>query len=415
MILRMALRNLDRHRIRSLLSFLAIALGVLVVLLTKSLVDGTISSITRNTIELTSGHVRITHSEYRAKERLMSLNYPIDGFNGNGVEDMVNIWRQEPLVRLVSPRIKFAAMASKGGELIGMMGLGVEPQTEMKLAKLSRYLHAGRFIKPGTAEVVMGERLLRKLGLSVGDRVTLVFNDAFGSIQGYSFDIVGELRSGLKLMDAHLAYVPLDTAQRMLNMQGMATEVLLLAKNEGQTSALHSRVEEILAERDTDTRYEAVPWYRYNEMISYIGAAKVTYNFVYAFILLLASFAVINTMIMVVNERTREIGMLSALGLRPGQILQLFLLEGLLLGLAGSAIGTLTGAAVTKLLSVTGIQYSGIEAIGEEFLMTPRIYPEFNPELLLYAFTAGLIVSAVAVYFPARRAARLEPTQALRS
>ncbi len=415
MILRMALRNLGRHRMRSVLSFVAIALGVLAVVLTKSSIDGTLNTFTGNSIQLTSGHVRVTQVEYRPKERLMSLNYPVDGFSGEGIAPMVTALRKSPLTTTVSPRIKFAAMASKDGELIGMMGLGVEPEAEMELAKLDRYLHAGRFVEPGKEEVALGATLLAKLGLSVGDRVTLVFSDAFGSMQGYSFDIVGELRSGLQLMDSRLAYIPLDTVQRMLNMQGMATEILVTTEHDDQTDKLQANVEDLLAKHNSSDNYEVVPWYQHNELMAYISTAKVSYNFVYFFILGLASFVVINTMIMVVNERTREIGMLGALGLRPRQILRLFLIEGLILGIFGSTVGTVLGGALTKFLSITGLKMDGMESVGDEMLITPTIYPEFSPSLLVYAFVAGLIVSAIAVYIPARKASRMEPTQALRT
>ena len=160
MILRMAIRNINRHRMRSILSFWAIALGVLVVILTKSMVDGLVDSVTRNSVELTSGHVRITQREYRPEERLLSLNYPIDGFSGEGIGPMVETLRQEPMAVTVSPRIKFGAMAVKDDDTVSMIGLGVEPEVEMKLANLDRYLLAGRFIKPGAREVAMGSKLL---------------------------------------------------------------------------------------------------------------------------------------------------------------------------------------------------------------------------------------------------------------
>ncbi|NLV92237.1 MAG: ABC transporter permease [Firmicutes bacterium] len=415
MILRMAIRNINRHRMRSILSFLAIALGVLVVILTKSMVDGLVDSVTRNSVELTSGHVRITQREYRPKERLLSLNYPIDGFSGEGIGPMVETLRQEPMAVTVSPRIKFGAMAVKDDDTVSMIGLGVEPEVEMKLANLDRYLHAGRFIKPGAREVAMGSKLLNKLGLKVGDRATLLFSDAFGSMQGYSFDIVGELRSGLELLDGHLVYLPLDTAQGILNMPDMVTEILIKTRHEGQTKKLHGQIEAILSEHNSLDYYEAVPWYDQSELLSYISMAKVIYNLVYFFILGLASFVVINTMIMIVNERTREIGMLAALGLRPRQILRLFMLEGTLLGVTGSALGTIFGGFIARTLSITGIPYEGIESIGAEFLMTPTIYPQFSLGILAFAFVAGLIITAIAVYIPARGAARLDPTEALRT
>ena len=164
-------------------------------------------------------------------------------------------------------------------------------------------------------------------------------------MQGYSFDIVGELRSGLELLDGHLVYLPLDTAQGILNMPDMVTEILIKTRHEGQTKKLHGQIEAILSEHNSLDYYEAVPWYDQSELLSYISMAKVIYNLVYFFILGLASFVVINTMIMIVNERTREIGMLAARGFGKAD-LRLFMLEGTLLG---SAVpGTIFGGFIAR-------------------------------------------------------------------
>lgn len=415
MILRMALRNLGRHRLRSLVSLVAIVFGVLALLITRSTVEGIMNSMLRNTIELSAGHVRITDAEYLKRERLTSLNYPIDGFAGEGVSGMLGDIKQLPYVHLVSPRIKFSAMSAQGDELEGFVVLGVDPQVEMELAHLDRYLAHGRFVKSGETEIVMGYRLLDKLGYEVGDRITIVFTDSLGSVRGYTLDVVGELQSGLPMIDSGLAYIPLDAAQQMLSMPDMVTEILITAKEESQTSSLLSQVESWLKKSDRDERYTAVPWYNHNETVSFIVAARGLYNLMYLLILFLASFVVINTMVMVVRERTKEIGMLAALGLRPSEIKRLFVAEGLVLGLIGSTIGTILGGIITKILSTTGINYEGMEAVGDEFLLAPTLYPEFSIESLVYAFIAGLVVTAIAAYIPARGATRMEPTEALRS
>lgn len=415
MILRMALRNLDRHRMRSIVSLLAIMFGVLAVIITRSTVQGIINNMLSNTIELSAGHVRITDTEYLKRERLTTLNYPIDGFAGEGVSKMRQDIEQLPHVQFVSPRIKFTAMSAHDDELTGFLALGVDPQAEMKLARLDRYLVNGRFIEPGQTEVVMGYRLLRELGYKVGDRITIVFTDSLGSVRGYTLDIVGELQSGLPMIDSKLAYIPLDTTQQMLRMPDMVTEILIMTNDEWKANVLLKEVENWLKANDSEVRYTAVPWYSHNETISFIMAAKGLYNLIYFLILFLASFVVINTMIMVVKERTKEIGVLSALGFRPSQIKRLFVTEGAVLGLGGSTLGTVLGAVIAKVLSTTGIVYEGLETLSEEFLLAPTLYPEFSVESLLFAFTAGIVFTTIAAYLPARGAARMEPTEALRS
>ncbi|MGE5584009.1 MAG: ABC transporter permease [Bacillota bacterium] len=413
--MRIAFRNLGRARARTALSLVAIAVGVFVVILTKGTIDGIIDMVVGNSIRLTSGHVRVVAREYPLKERLLSLNYPVDGFQGEGYESVVNAFEEVPLASQVVPRLRFGAMVSKGEELEGLMAMGVEPQAEDRLMGLSRYLVEGRLLRPGEREAVMGQRTLDRLGLEVGDRFTLVFNTALGSLKGYTFVVVGSVRSGLQYLDDGLVFVPLDVAQAMLDMGRAVTEVLVMAKDEARVPELLRDVEGVLKARGADARYVAEPWYEHSEMMRMLQMVKTAYNFVYFFILFLASFVVINTMLMIVNERRREIGMLGALGLRPGQIRRLFLLEGGVMGVMGSAIGASIGATALKVLTGVGIPYPGVSTLDKAFMMPSKLYPRFSPDLVAFAFVAGIAVTLVAVSWPSAQAARIEPTQALRT
>ena len=414
-LMRIAFRNLGRARARTALSLVAIAVGVFAVILTKGTIDGIIDMVIGNSIRLTSGHVRVVAREYPLKERLLSLNYPVDGFQGEGYKSVVNAFKEIPLASQVVPRLRFGAMVSRGEELEGLMAVGVEPQTEDRLTGLSRYLVKGRLLRPGEREAVMGQRTLDRLGLEVGDRFTLIFNTALGSLKGYTFVVVGSLKSGLQYLDDGLVFVPLDVAQAMLDMGSAVTEVLVMAKDEARVPELLRDIDEVLKAGGADARYIAEPWYEHSEMIRTFQVGKTAYNFVYFFILFLASFVVINTMLMIVNERRREIGMLGALGLRPGQIRRLFLLEGGVMGVMGSAIGASMGAMALKALARVGIPIPGMSALDKVFMMPSKVYPRFSSDVIGFAFVAGIAVTLAAVSWPSARAARIEPTQALRT
>jgi putative ABC transport system permease protein len=141
--------------------------------------------------------------------------------------------------------------------------------------------------------------------------------------------------------------------------------------------------------------------------------SEVIYNFVYIFLVLLASIVVINTMVMIVKERTQEIGMMSALGLKGSEILKLFMLEGSAIAVIGSFIGAISGGILTYYLSGVGFDYSAaFEDI--DVLMNPIIYPTFKFEHMIMAFLLGVFVTALTSIIPARRAAKLNPTEALR-
>ncbi|NPV51903.1 MAG: ABC transporter permease [Firmicutes bacterium] len=415
-LMRIAFRNLGRARARTALSLVAIAVGVFAVILTKGTIDGIFDMMIGNSIRFTSGHVRIVAREYPLKERLLSLNYPVDGFQGEGYESVVNAFKEIPLVSQVVPRLRFGTMVvGRGEELEGLMGMGVEPQAEDRLIGLSRYLVKGRLLRSGKREAIMGQRTLDRLGLEVGDRFTLIFNTALGSLKGYTFVVVGSVKSGLPYLDDGLVFVPLDVAQAMLDMGPAVTEVLVMAKDEARVPDLLRDVEGVLKARGADARYVAKPWYEHSEMMRMSQVAKTAYNFVYFFILFLAGFVVINTMLMIVNERRREIGMLGALGLRPGQIRRLFLLEGGVMGVMGSAIGASLGAIALKTLARVGIPIPGMSSLDKVFMISSTFYPRFSSDVIAFAFVAGIAVTLVAVSWPSARAARIEPAQALRT
>lgn len=403
-LIKLAFRNLGRNRTRTALSLIAVALGVMVVIMTKAVIDGSLSAFLDNTIRLTSGHIRIIHKDYRIKERLLSLNYPVEDY-----EKMVKDIGAIDNVTHVVPRVRFGAMASAGDETIGVMIAGVEPGVEERLVGFSKHIKRGRFIEEGKREVIMGYRTLTKLGLEVGDRLTLVFNTSTGSMKGYTFNIVGSIESGLNYLDDGSLFIPLDVAQGMIELEGAVTELIVMTRSKERVPGTLKNVKEIF-----EDDYIAIPWYEHSAMIETVRISQFSYNFIYFFILFLASLAVINTMMMVINERKREIGMLSALGLKPREILGLFLWEGGFIGGLGSAMGVLAGSLIVLVLGQVGIPLPDMSGLDKAIMLTPRLYPEFSLEVVLFAFFAGLVITLISVYGPAKRAANMEPTRALR-
>lgn len=246
-LIRLAIRNLGRSRFRTILSIVAVALGVLVVILTKSLIDGMLDSIITSTVRLTAGHIRIIDPEYRKKEQLLSLNYPVGGLQEHeGVSDLVRQLELLSSVRVAAPRIRFVAMASHGEMLEGVMGVAVDPEREELVARLSRFMGEGRLPQPGSREVVLGGELLLDLGMLVGDKVDLVFTTAYGAMRAATFGVVGEFASGLAYLDKATAYIPLDTAQDLLAMGDTATEVVVMAVSERRIAQTLSQVRALL-------------------------------------------------------------------------------------------------------------------------------------------------------------------------
>lgn len=413
-LFRIAFRNLGRSPARTALSIVAVAASVMAVLLIKGMIDGILDTMEDSTIRLSSGHVRLIDREYEARERLLSLQYPVDGFEGEGYERIAEeLLRLEGVAHVV-PRIRFGGMVSHGEDVRSVLVVGGEPAVEHDLLRVDRYLTRGRYVQPGAREAVLGRRLLERLDMDVGDRFTLVFSSSFGALRGYSFTVVGALDSSLPYLDDGTVFIPLDVAMRAVDLEDAVTELLVMAQDKNDVPSIYQQVETLLEEQDNEERYIAIPWYQHNDLIASIQYGRRIYDGIYIGLLFLASFVVINTFVMIVNERRREIGLLAALGLRPNQIRGLFILEGALCGLAGSLLGALLGSMLVALLTTTGIAMPGIETMDAQVMYPAVLYPVFNAEVVLYAFFGGIVVTVLAVSFPARQAARMQPIDALK-
>jgi len=412
----LAKKNLSRSRIRTSISAIAIAVAIIAVVFARGLISGMIENTFENHINYKAGHIRIIDKEYKLKERLMSLNYSLDGFNGGGYLDMSEKLKSVEGVEQVVPRLKFGAVVSMEDELVGMMGWGIDPAEEIAFTKINEKIIEGRMVEPGNREVVMGAGLLEKINRKVGDKVTILYSTPFGSFKGSTFQIVGKVQSAIQVMDDTIFYLPLDQAQRILEMPGEVTELLLITSDHNKASSLLPGLNELFSREDESGKYILQVWNKDYEIIGLFNMATKIYNFVYIFIIILACFVLVNTLIMIVNERTREIGMMSALGLRSREILVLFTMEGAIIGVIGSAIGTVLGGILTKVFSIVGIDYSAaLEGMSSsDFLFEPIFYTVFSAENLIFCFVLGVVVVTIACVIPARKAAKLEPTEALR-
>src|SRR5690554_5967530 len=412
---KLACKNFYRNKLRTFVSIVAIAFSVMIVVFARGYIVGLIDNLTVEHIQYDSGHIKLITHEYRDQERLLPLNYPVDGLGGRGLEEMVAALKDIEGVEMVIPRLKFGAMVSTGDELVTISGWGVDPEQETAFTDIERYLVEGRMPQPGRLEVMMGTALLEKINRRVGEKVTIVFNTAFNSLQGATFTIVGRTESGIKLLNEVVFYLPLDQAQRLLEMDSQVTELLLVTADKKLVPRVLPRVKALLAAHGEDGRYLALSYKETSDLIYFMEIAKAIYNQIYIFLVALACIVVVNTMLMIVKERTKEIGMMSALGLESKDIMRLFLTEGAIMGVTGSLIGAVCGSLINGYFAKNGIDFSAATSgFSSEVIFNSIVYPLSSPGNTIFAFFLGVVIVTIACVIPARRAARLEPTEAMR-
>ena len=410
-LFKIAIRNLSRNKIRSFISILAIALVVMIVVFTRGLILGTVQSTLQLQFDNQLGHVRILAEEYDTREALLSLEYTVDGIDGQGLELMLSDLQDIEGIEYLLPRLKFGAMASPGDDIIQMAGIGVDPESESRYGGLTADIVEGRMVESGN-EIVVGKGLLRKFDAEIGSRVTILFSDAYQSFQGRTFTIVGVRDTGLSMLDDTFFFLPLEMAQNMLYLEDEATEVLVFGSNFQNSRDIASRIENYFTGAG-ETSYIAQPWQQGDEFMEYFQVAIRIYDGIYVFFILLGSIVLINTMIMIVRERTSEIGMMGALGLKKREIMQVFAMEGAAMGTLGSLIGVIPGGILTYYFSQVGLDYYSHLLQDMDLILTPVIYTVFSLENLVVSFLLGAIISSLTGLWPARNAAKMEPVDAL--
>jgi len=414
-ILSIALRNLRRHKLRTLLSISAIIIAVIVGIFYRSILIAYSESTFENFIQLESGHVRLVDEEYARRERVLSLQYTVDGFAGEGLEAMMAALKEEEALSGILPRLRFPAFYAEGDEMEHMLGWGVDIEGEVEEIDFDRHLAEGRLPDPGSREIAVGYSLLDKLNRQVGDRITLLYNTSYNSLQGSTFTITGKIDTGLPYFDANIFVTPLDQSQDFLDMSDRATELLLFGSNRDQDSSIVSAVSSRLETDGGSDRYQLTSWRDSGGIVQWLMAYQRIIFVVMAGIVFLASLIIINTLMMVIKERRKEIGTMSSLGLKDKEIVMIFTCEGALMGTLGSVIGAIIGGGLTAYFSVVGLDFTEVMgSMGDSTLIDSVVFPTFSLENLLVAMVLGIIVSTMACIIPARQAAKVEPSEAMR-
>jgi ABC-type lipoprotein release transport system permease subunit len=221
--------------------------------------------------------------------------------------------------------------------------------------------------------------------------------------------VVGIYDLGMPEFEKSAAYISLGEAQDLFDLAGQSTEVAIVLKQLGQEPKVIAAIEPLLPGYEIDTWRNNYP-----ELMAAITTKNGVMNIFGVIILLIAGIGILNLLLMAVYERTREIGLLGAMGLKPRQISLLFILEGILMGLVGVAAGIVFGLLINGLLRQVGLDFSSMTTATEYMaLISGRIYPTWGLEKLLSRALTVAIISALAALIPASEAARREPAAAL--
>ncbi len=402
MLSKIAWRNIWRNRTRSLVIIGSVVVGMWAGIFILALSYGMVDQRKEFIIHEFLSHVQVHTPEFKEKEKLKA--FIPDGTALLGQID------QRKEVRASSGRMIINGMLNAPGGGAGIRIIGIDPEKEDSLTLLHKKVKEGEYFPEKRNRILIGKSLADKFGLKVGSKVVLTFLDTSSNIVAGAFRIAGLMSSGDARLDKVMVYARQDDLARVLSIsKPFVHEIAILLKRDDLVPTFKKE----LQARHPDLLVEA--WYDLSPEMRYVNEMMDLFMYIFIGIILLAlSFGLVNTMLMAVLERTREIGMLMAIGMNKRKIFQMIVLETIMLAFTGASIGILLAWGTTALTARTGIDLSVVEQGMESFGMSPVLYPRFDPGYIPGIAFMVLVFSILSAVYPARKALKLNPSQAIR-
>ena len=402
--LRLAWRNIWRHSRRTIIIVAAMGLSLGLMMMYDGLIEGFNEAIYGNAIRVLGGNIQVHAAGYRENVESNPL-LPIPNDTA-----AVEVVRAHPNVTSATRRIQTGGLASNREGAFPVSIIGIEPEAEAAVSLIAENTTAGRFLRSEDGDqIVIGRGLADEMGLDIGDRLTLVGSDVHKQNRQRGMSVVGIYDIGMASIEKSSVYMSLGEAQSLYGLPGQSTEIVVNLDSVGREDPVVSALAPALP------GYEVESWARnYPELENAIGSKSAVMNIFGVIIILIAGIGILNLLLMAVYERTREIGLLGAMGLKPRQIAALFILEGGLIGVVGAAAGGLFGVLLNGSLGRIGLDYSEFANVAEYMaLVSGKIYPSLALSGLPARALTVIGISLLAAAIPAIEASRREPAQAL--
>lgn len=403
MILIMAWRNIWRNKMRSIVIMLSVAVGLFAGIAVLALYDGMMKSRVRNVIDAEAGHLQLHNSQFK-KDYEPKYIFP-DGYA------VLKQIRSLPEVKLATVRTISNGMLSTATGSAGVQINGVIPEEEYKVSQLKKKMVEGKLFDPARKNSIMiGKKLALKMKLKPGSKLVLTFTDTSGNIVSAAYRVAAVYQSENTPLDERNVYVTMQGFNELMLSGSSFHEIVVLLKRDEDVQLIQQQLQHQFPSLQVES------WKDISPETDFMVKTVDQYSYIIMVIIMLAlAFGIINTMLMAILERTREIGMMLALGTDRIRIFSLILMETIFLTLAGTPIGLLAGWLAAGYFSRHGLDLSGMgKEMMSNFGFGTMIYPEFPVEKL---GAVMLIVTGTAILsclFPAVKALKLQPVEALR-
>ncbi len=406
-----AFRNIWRNGRRTALCISAVAIAVFFNIFMQAWIVGMYDSIEDVVRTFETGHINVVTEEYEEDKEYTPVQFPVAG--GRSIRELETELMEIPGVRAVLPRIStYASLFDSTVKHALLWGIDAEAELEVNnfnLTKRDDGMAEGRFPATGANECAVGFEFARKTGLGIGDTVPLKTVSAQFSDKYWNPEIVGIFDFDYAKYDEDVILVSIDRLRRILVLDEGSQQLFIYTEDPEAAAPVRDAVADMLGEG------HVVRVWTDNYWVAWLRQSVFLYVIIFAVFQIVASFLIINTVLMIIHERIKEIGMMGALGLTRGEIVMVFFLEAVFLSVLGAAIGSMVGGVVTLLASWFPIDMNAFTGGGmKEMPVSGTLFITFSPLILLQGFLFGVVVSAICTLIPSLRSAFIKPVEALR-
>ena len=409
MLLQLAFRNLRRNLRRTLITSAAVGVGMVVLILSNTLRAGQYDDMIDSSVSQLAGHVVVQHPDYQ-KEQETDLVV-----NEQGA--IVSALKKALPDATITSRIRLGGIlaSSSSPTVIGLTA--VNPQSEDVVSDLPDKLVSGTWVLDDTKSIVIGQNMADLLQVDLGDR--LVFTTSVdGEMNSHLYRLSGVFRTGAEEVDAFTGYVSLSSVADILGQENTSNQVAVHLQSADETSAALPTVQRVVA--DTTSQELAVqPWEEVlPDVVAMIQVDQVSNEMISISLMFIVAMGILNTMLMNVLERSKEFGVLMAIGFKRGSLFKLILLEASLIGTFGGVVGAILGMAASYPLVANGLDLTSMMGEGVTIsgaVTSTVIYGRYDANWILGYILLSVLCAVLSALYPAWKVQKLTPVDAMRA